>query len=421
MSRRPGDSQSRLGPDVGVVALVADEWGPHWQPRHQVLTRLARQCHVAWVSPARSWRVRLTRPAGSANRSATQPTAPVPEMLHIIGPADGWPAVKHPAWLANAFFDARVRAARAALHQRGCTRIVLYLWYPDFARALDTGPHDLSLYHIDDEYSWSETERPVDPAEHRLIERVDRVIIHSPGLMERKGSINPRTIAVPNGVDYAAYSSPSAEPADLAGIPHPRIGYAGVLKTQLDWGLLGALARAHADWSFVFVGPMKSVQHELASAMGDILDRPNVHWLGARPADRLHAYQQHFDVCTMPYRRSAYTDCIYPLKLHESLATGRPTIGTRIRTLRDFADVVTLADTPAEWGAAIEASLTAAANSREQQEARRNVARRHDWDILVDRIASEIADALGDDRDTPIASEIADALRDQGDAPGPSR
>src|SRR5688500_6109221 len=302
MSRSREDGRLRLTPDVGIIALVADAWGPHWQPRHQVLTRLARQCHVAWVSPARSWRARLATRSDSV-RAAPQPSVPAPERLHITGPTDGWPTVKHPAWLANAFFDARIRAEGTVLRRQGCTRIVLYLWNPDFARALDSVPHEASVYHIDDEYSWSETEQPVDPAERQLIERVDRVIVHSPGLMERKGSINPRTITVPNGVDYATYPSPSPEPADLAAIPHPRIRYAGVLKTQLDWELLDALARAHTDWSFVFVGPMKSVQHDLASAMGDILDRPNVHWLVARPVDQLHAYQQHFDVCTMPYRR----------------------------------------------------------------------------------------------------------------------
>lgn len=394
MSPGTRTGQEPLSPEVGVIALVADVWGIHWQPRHQVLTRLARHFNVAWVSPALSWRRRLAavvRPAASGETGADPGAG---RGFHALHSNEGWPTVNHPEWLANALFDLRVRSARAALLRKGCERIVLYLWFPDFARALQSVPHDLSLYHIDDEYSWSETEHPVDPAERRLMERVDRVIIHSPGLLEKKGSINPRTISVPNGVDYRVYATPAAEPADLASIPHPRIGYAGVLKTQLDWQLLDALSAAHGKWSFVFVGPMKEVQHGLTSAIGGIFSRPNVHWLGARPVHALHAYQQHFDVCTMPYRRTAYTRYIYPLKLHESLATGRPTVGTRIRTLEDFADVVTLADTPAEWSAAITEALTPAANSAARRDARQAVARRHDWNILVERIAAEIADGL---------------------------
>jgi len=48
-------------PSVGILALVPDSWSDLWQPRHQVLTRLARYFHVVWVNPARGWREVLTR------------------------------------------------------------------------------------------------------------------------------------------------------------------------------------------------------------------------------------------------------------------------------------------------------------------------------------------------------------------------
>ena len=62
---------------------------------------------------------------------------------------------------------------------------------------------------------------------------------------------------MPNGVDYAAYVRTWPEPADLAAIPHPRVGYVGVIKKQLDLELLYALAGRHRPWSFVLVGPQK--------------------------------------------------------------------------------------------------------------------------------------------------------------------
>lgn len=49
----------------------------------------------------------------------------------------------------------------------------------------------------------------------------------------------------------------------------------------------------------------------------------------------------------MPYRVNDYTKYIYPMKLHEYLAGGRPTVGSRIRSLEDFAGIVDLAMTPA--------------------------------------------------------------------------
>lgn len=43
-------------PEVGVIALVSDEWEIPWQPRHQVLSRLAQYFHVVWFTPALWWR-----------------------------------------------------------------------------------------------------------------------------------------------------------------------------------------------------------------------------------------------------------------------------------------------------------------------------------------------------------------------------
>src|SRR6266403_969269 len=43
--------------DIGVIALVPDDWGPQWQNRHQVFSRLAAYFHIAWVNPAPGWRI----------------------------------------------------------------------------------------------------------------------------------------------------------------------------------------------------------------------------------------------------------------------------------------------------------------------------------------------------------------------------
>ncbi len=124
---------------------------------------------------------------------------------------------------------------------------------------LSSLPGSLACYHMDDEYTFSEEEVPTDLVETRLIKRVDQVFVHSRGLFEKKGGLNPRTMVVPNGVDYDAYALPHPEPDDLRSVPRPRIGYTGILKTQLDWLLLLRLARRHQEWSFVFVGPRNSV------------------------------------------------------------------------------------------------------------------------------------------------------------------
>jgi glycosyltransferase involved in cell wall biosynthesis len=220
------------------------------------------------------------------------------------------------------------------------------------------------------------------------------VIIHSAKLLDKKGEFNPHRALVPNGVDYNAYAGSRPEPLDLAKIPHPRIGYTGQLKRQVDWALMVELVATHPEWSFVFVGPVSP--HPELRAIFDALSRQgNVHFLGAKSAQELAAYPQHFDVCLMPYVIDDYTRYIYPLKLHEYLASGTPTVGSPIPALKEFAGIVALADTPEGWSSAISEALAPLARSAAQRAARQEVARRFDWDALVGRIAGIFAARLG--------------------------
>jgi len=277
---------------------------------------------------------------------------------------------------------------------RGCKKIILYIWRPEFGFALDFIRPDLSCYHIDDEYSFSETEVDVDPIERALIAKVDQVFIHSPGLMERKGRINPNTIFVPNGVDFLSYATSVPEPEDLSAIPSPKFGYTGYLKKQLDWPLMLELANRHRKWSFVFVGPM-SPHHEILPLLKELSSLPNVYFLGCKSPHDLAAYAQHFDACIMPYRVNAYTNNIYPLKLHEYLASGRPIVSALIRSLRDLSNVIALANGPAEWSNALARALEAAATCPDAAAARQEIAREYDWDKLTQTIGLTLCERLG--------------------------
>ncbi len=381
-----------LFPDVGLVGFVPDRWTMPWQPRHQVMRRLAEFFQVTWVTPPLEWR-RILRP-----RRREDPN-PLPG-LELYEPPRYLPLVYRPATVGRLFEHGRLRQIRRRLASRGATRLVIYLWRPHFAGAL-AAPHDLSVYHIDDDYSFDQARVGMGPGELDLLRRVNQVIIHSPRLMELKGGVNPRTVWVPNGVDYAAFAAPGPEPADLAAIPRPRVGYAGWLKPQLDWGLLDAVAARCPDLSFVLVGRAKQVD-ELGSYRA-FLARKNVFSLGEKAPADLAAYPKHFDVCTMPYVVDRYTDCIYPLKLHEYLASGRPVVGTPIRSLQGFREVVALATGPDAWCEALRGALSPSPDDRERTRQRQRVARAHDWWKLTGRIAEVIAAGL----DLPDADRIA--------------
>jgi glycosyltransferase involved in cell wall biosynthesis len=315
------------------------------------------------------------------------------------------PRLYRPKWLAKLMFGKRIKAAQRVLTNRGCQKIILYLWHPMFEDALTEIPFDCSCYHIDDEYTFSSGEYASDPQEIRVIRSVDEVFAISPGLLERKGNINPHTTFTPEGVDFSAYATPVDIPEDLAPIPTPRIGYTGVLKKQLDWPLLIDLAKNHPEWSFVFVGP-QAPHPEVTGAIQDMEQFGNVFFLGTKSQQELAAYPQHFDVCLMPYRVDRYTDSIYPLKLHEYLASGRPVVAAPIRSLKEFTRVIALASTYEEWTTALARSLDPSESSSVRVETRRDVARLYDWSALIALIAQKMCRKLG----SPYLDKIEKAM-----------
>ena len=171
---------------LGIIALVPDDWGGIVTLRHQVLRRLAKYYPVVWVEPARNWREFL-KPSGPRFFAADQWSEPSPSMEVL---STGWlhPNFYRSGWLRVTSLRSRLSFARKRLVARGVTRITLYIWRDEFADALDLVAHDFSCYHIDDEYSFSDKDRPSSAREMDLLRRVDQVIIHSPALFEKKGA-----------------------------------------------------------------------------------------------------------------------------------------------------------------------------------------------------------------------------------------
>lgn len=379
--------------DIGIIGLMAEEWGPRWSTRHQVMARLARMFPTIWVSPpcerpdvpARAWdalrrRQPAVRPSGEPG-------------LEVYTPEFWLPHLYRPAPLADALFRWRLRRAASLLRRRGVRHLVLYIWRPNYHQAPALLGSDLVVYHVDDDYAFSDTEAPTSPQEEELLRGAGLVIVHSPGLMRKKGGYNPQTMMSPNGGDFAVFATPQPAPADLLDIPSPRLGYTGAIKKHLDWDLIEGLATHNPSWNLVFVGDREN-HPELEPTLDRLARFPNIHFLGVRPYVEVPAYVQHFDVCLMPYARMGHNNYIYPLKLHEYLAAGRPIVASPIATLESFGGAIRLESDLDGWTRAIADALAPEALSPAAIEGRRAVARQHDWDLLVGRIADRIVDRL---------------------------
>ncbi len=144
-------------------------------------------------------------------------------------------------------------------------------------------------------------------------------------LLGRYGLSTPITV-VPNGVDPARFPAMGAaervEARRALGITAPRVaGFVGSFRPFHGIDRLGAIIRA--------VGPRPDTQWlligdgvERPALQASLADRPDVIWLGRRPADEVPRLTALLDVAVMPHPPHAGPFYFCPLKVLEAAAAG---------------------------------------------------------------------------------------------------
>src|SRR5438874_10356528 len=115
--------------------------------------------------------------------------------------------------------------------------------------------------------------------EKELLARADVVFTGGTSLYEAKRDRHPNVHCFPSSVDVAHFArarTPQPDPADQARIPHPRLGFFGVLDERLDVQLLRAVAHARPDWQLILLGPVVKVDP------ATLPRAPNMHYLGTK-------------------------------------------------------------------------------------------------------------------------------------------
>ena len=200
--------------------------------------------------------------------------------------------------------------------------------------------------------------------ENELLARANLVFTGGQSLYEAKVSRHPHVYAFPSSVDAAHFAqarTPQPAPPDQATIPHPRLGFFGVIDERMDLALIEAVATARPDWHLVLIGPTAKVNPT------DLPQGENMHYLGMKGYDDLPAYLAGWDVALLPFARNESTRFISPTKTPEYLAAGVPVVSTSIRdVVRPYGEMglVGIADEPEAFVAAIERALREDASAR---------------------------------------------------------
>ncbi len=309
-------SQLRENAFDGVICFSHLRWDFVYQRPQHVISRLARRYPVWFVEEpldATDERAHLDIRSESAN-------------LNVVTPrlAAGTPLER----------DAEEkRLIDQLVLSTGLSRYLLWFYTPMALGCAPSLPPMATVYDCMDELSaFKGAPASLELAERALLSKSNVVFAGGKSLYDAKRRHHRGIHLFPSSVDIphfrrARESLP--EPDIQREIPHPRVGFFGVVDERFDADLLHEAAAARPNIHFVVLGPVVKIDS------AGLPRRSNIHYLGKQAYGDLPAFLAHWDIAMMPFALNASTRFISPTKTPEYLAGGRLVVSTSIRDVVD--------------------------------------------------------------------------------------
>jgi hypothetical protein len=315
------------------IVCFSNDWDGDPLSKTHLMRLLARENRILWVNSLgnRTPRASASDAAKIVRklRGAARGVVEVERDIHVLAPLYVPGYASEAVRAANgALVRAQVRWAMARL---GMTRPITWSFLPSAAPVAGRLGESLVIYHVVDEFSaFSDASGGVAELERRLLQRADLVVASSQRLLEAKRRVNPKTVLVRHGVDWAHFAracEPGPIPAELARLPRPVIGFFGLVADWIDLALVRRVADAYPHASVVLVGKVVTSTAPLDGAR-------NVHLVGRRPYGELPDWCRGFAVALTPFKRNDLALAANPLKAREYVAAGLPNVCTDLPELR---------------------------------------------------------------------------------------
>lgn len=372
--------------DEGLVCLSTVDWDFLWGRHQELMSRFAGDgMRVLYVEPLgiRSAQLqdfpRIARRLQKRLRTGSRGLRSPLSNLYVHSPL-ALP-FQRPVWIQRFNGWLLSRSIRSLLQQLELSRPIVWTFYATQTALglIDAIDHWLLIYDCIDDIAHNP--KGVAPGyqelERRLVAQADLVFATSAALARERESLNPRVYHVPPGVHPERFARTRPIPDDIAIIPRPRLGFYGGLDERVDQDLVAYLARARPEWHIIFIGNVRT-------EVGVLQPYPNVYFLGQKKPDELAPYLHALDVLLIPYLVNQYTKSIYPNKVFECLAVGKPTVATPLPELLSFDSLIRLAEAPDAFLAAVEAAL--AEDDHKLVMRRRGVAQVNTWEVRYHQI-----------------------------------
>lgn len=215
--------------------------------------------------------------------------------------------------------------------------------------------------------------------EELAAKKADLVLTTSTALTAKFEKLGLKVQYLPNAANtdifYESTSGKLPVPKDIISKEKPVIGYFGNICHRVDYELLVSIVKKNPDKELWLIGPIQGKELEDSG----LKEFQNVKLFGMKKLEELPAYLYHFDVAIIPFKKNSLTESIYPLKINEYLAGGKPVVSTSFsQDIRDFSDIAYIANSQDEFLKNI--NLAIAEDSKERVNERINYSLSNSWE-----------------------------------------
>ncbi len=282
------------------------------------------------------------------------------------------------------------RLLNCFLSDRGLERFDSWFYTP-MARSFTEHLNPLvTIYDCMDELSaFLDAPPEIIEREKELFRVADVVFTGGQSIYEAKRSKHPNVHAFPSSIDvphFAQARMVQSDPSDQANIPHPRVGFFGVLDERFDSALVSEVARLRPKVHFVLLGPIVKIDPaQLPTAA-------NIHYLGSKSYAELPRYVAGWDAAILPFAMNNSTRFISPTKTPEYLAAGKRVVSTPIKDVvigYGLPGLVEIAATASEFAKSLDRAISEAPDAEWTQSVERKLAQ-SSWDLTWAAMSAEI-------------------------------
>lgn len=224
--------------------------------------------------------------------------------------------------------------------------------------------------------------KDISQTEQEWLDTADLVLVDSLFLRQKHAVERPDLIQLPPGVDYGRFSQAYSTAGPSA--PARKVCFFGTLGAPwFDFDLVESIADSGFKVSLI---GYRGVRHRL-------FDHPNVKYTPPVPQAQLPALLKPMDALLIPYRMIEFTQGVFPTKVYECLATGKPVISVPLPDLQgELSKYIYLADNATGFIDLLQ--RLPELETQEKIRSRLALARKNSWESRLNVISEELERTL---------------------------